>query len=454
MNSRSVILEEFERSLDVTQPNLCTNLEESAKIEFKNSLQTKSDTIDKQYLKTISGFANNEGGTIIFGISPEKKELVGIKEEFENLDNRYVSSTISHGLDGSFNFHFITKRFLGKIIGFLIIDKAFSKPVIMKSDASEHKLGEIYYRYPAQTSKILASDLRRILDNEISIRLQQTIGNISKLVEIGNDAAILDTKSGVIDAGSSLPKFILDEKILKTLNIIKIGQFVEEDGAPAYIIKGEIEGGNVEVIEKTVLSNLFPNDIINYFINGKCEHPKLVFEKLVTLTSPYYPIYFFVNELSLSIDDTVKYLNSMDVNLINEKTRGKMIERLTGQYDYGTNGIIIAEIIEVAPTNGITKEFLTNIRSRLTKKVKDDARIKRSLIYNSLKEFKNFDEGFIKEEADLIVEALSNIGKQKLLENKDYFLLLIEKLHGSISKGKATFFKKTICFMDESFYRT
>lgn len=88
MNTQAQIIRDFEISIDLKQDVPTTNWEENDMIEFKKSLQTKSETIGKEYLKTITGFANNLGGVIIFGISPEKKELVGIKVEFENLDNR------------------------------------------------------------------------------------------------------------------------------------------------------------------------------------------------------------------------------------------------------------------------------------------------------------------------------------------------------------------------------
>lgn len=94
MTTQSQIIIDFKNSIDLAQDIPITNWEESSIIEFKKSLQVKSDSISKEYLKTISGFANNLGGIIIFGITPDKKELVGIKSEFENLDNRYVSTTM------------------------------------------------------------------------------------------------------------------------------------------------------------------------------------------------------------------------------------------------------------------------------------------------------------------------------------------------------------------------
>ena len=446
------ILQVFEQSIDITKPYLCTNLEENSEIEFKNSLQTRSDSLDKQYLKTIAGFANNSGGTIIFGVSPELKEIVGIKNEYENLDNRYISTTISHGLDGSFHFSFVTKRFLDKIVGFLLVNRAIDKPVIMKVDASDLKLGEIYYRYPAQTTRILSSDLRRIIDETVSFKLEQTINNITKLVAAGNDAAILNTQSGVIDSGKSVPKFILDESIIKNINLIKLGHFVEEDGAPAYVIKGEIETNGMEYIEKKVLSNLHPQEIIQYFTSQECESPKLVLEKLLTLSSPYFPVHFFIKKLNFTEEDTMTYIMSFDEKLINIKTRAKIIERLNGNYNYGKQGVIMSGVNETNSGTGITNDVIDVIRLKLGKTNTYKSQIKRTIIYNSLIKGEELNDELIENEAELLFEAFSNVKKEVLLTNRNYFLDLINKLDKAEVKTKVTPFRKLICFVDETFY--
>jgi predicted HTH transcriptional regulator len=71
-------------------------------------------------LKTICGFANNKGGVIVFGVAPVKLELVGIQDKFENLDNKYLSTTFSDTIDGSFDYRFFTCRIEMKLIGFFL----------------------------------------------------------------------------------------------------------------------------------------------------------------------------------------------------------------------------------------------------------------------------------------------------------------------------------------------
>lgn len=450
INHITHILDHFEKSIDLKQPYLKTNLEENAEIEFKNSLQTKSDTIDKMYLKTISGFANNSGGTIIFGVSPDKHEIVGIKEEHENLDGRYVSSTIAAGLDGSFKFQFVTKRFLSKIVGFLIVEKAMTKPVIMKVDATDFKLGEIYYRYPAQTSKIQAQDLRRILNEEVATGINRVMGNMNKLINIGEDAAILDTSSGIIDTGDHQPKFILDEKVLKNLNLIKRGQFVEEEGSPAYVIKGEIETGNVEVVEKTVLSNLYESDIMKYFTLGSCDYPELVMEKLLSLSSPYFPVHFFMSQCKWGVRETLEFIESPAIKNVNSKIADKIKERITTEYSYGKNGVINLGILETLKDGTCPLNHLTAVAGKYGLSKTMHKKVVRTMIFNTMKIYRDIGQDVFDKYPSLIVDALSNLEQNDIKENPKYVISIIEKLY---PQKNNTLLKKAICFVDSVLYK-
>ncbi|MFD2247124.1 ATP-binding protein [Pontibacter ruber] len=444
-------LDIFKSSLDITQPILRTNLEEDSTIEFKKSLHTRGESIDKDYLKTISGFANNKGGVIIMGIEPNTKELVGIKPQFENLDNRYVSTSVREGLDGSFDYAFYTQRFLDKVIGFLVIKEAATKPVILKVDSSSFRLGEIYYRYPAQTTKILAADLRRILNDEVSRRLQSMIGNISNLVELGDSAAILNTSSGEIQAGSTGPKLVLDEKILDKLNLIKEGQFSETDGSPAYVIKGNIEVGNVEVVEKAVPSIINESDILENFFNSYCDAPKVILEKLVFLNSYYFPIYFFIKEAKLTKKGAIEYLKSINKPDVVKLTRDRLIERLN-KFDYRPQGTIIRDIKDTLDQNLDIDTQVKNIKAR--EKVKyNETQIERTLFYNTLCMQQEIHEHILSQYNKRIIEAFSNISSDILIESSQYYLSVLTRLNKvEKSHDVITLFRKVICYLDQLLY--
>jgi hypothetical protein len=137
---------------------------ETKNIEFKETLRKNLHTgqIDKRMehavLKTIAGFLNTSGGTLLIGIS-DKGEVTGIeKDEFESKDK--------------FNLHFtnLIKSYIGrKYLPFLnfeliqIEDKhimkvdcvSSNKPVFLKFENSE----EFYIRTGAATTLISGSEL-------------------------------------------------------------------------------------------------------------------------------------------------------------------------------------------------------------------------------------------------------------------------------------------------------
>jgi hypothetical protein len=458
MTTQTEIISEFQKSIDFSKDIPITNWEENSTIEFKKSLQTNSETIGKEYLKTICGFANNLGGVIIFGICPDKKELVGIKPQFENLDNRYVSTTITKALDGSFNYSFFTMRLIGKIIGFLHIAEATIKPVILKVDSSNFVMGEIYFRYPAQTHKIFASDLRKIINEEIANRLRATVGNISKLVEAGDNAAILNTLSGEIEVGNSMTKFIIDESILSKLNLIKEGHFVDNEGSPAYIIKGEIESGNVEFIEKNIPSVINESDILEYFFNTTCEFPETAIERLVYSQSPYNPLHYFIKEAKFTKEQAIGYIENLSKPHVNQSVKDKILERIRSPYPFKINSKVIADIEDIFSGNISEIEILVSqiiLKNNLKSSVNVQSQIKRTIFYNSLIRQLTISNEIFQSECKCITEAFSNLKKEHLLMNKEYYLSSLKSLTLPLEKHSTatiSLLRKVICFVDEVYY--
>lgn len=85
--------------------------EESVDLEFKSSArwdlskQQVSKSIEKTILKTIAGFLNSEGGTLLIGID-DNKRIMGIENDLETLGKKnedgysqYLTSIISSHLD-------------------------------------------------------------------------------------------------------------------------------------------------------------------------------------------------------------------------------------------------------------------------------------------------------------------------------------------------------------------
>jgi predicted HTH transcriptional regulator len=64
---------------------------ESKNVEFKQTLPKNSE----KYTKTVIAFANTQGGQLVFGVTDETREVVGIDEEilFQTMDS--ISNAVS-----------------------------------------------------------------------------------------------------------------------------------------------------------------------------------------------------------------------------------------------------------------------------------------------------------------------------------------------------------------------
>jgi hypothetical protein len=451
----SHILQLFEDNLNLQTQQLTTKLEESDQIEFKQSLQTKSDTIDKQYIKPISGLANNKGGVIIFGISPNK-ELIGIKESQENLDNRYFSTTIRENIDGSIEYAFFTKAYLGKIIGFLIVQEARSKPVITKTDSSELKVGEIYFRYPAQTARISASNLRDIISNEIISKTQELIETLKIISTLGSEnIAMINTQTGEIQSNGQSLKLYLNESILSKLNLIKQGQLVSENGAPAYIIKGEINVDANSYNEKQIPLNLNDNEILRTFLSRNCKYPEAYIQFILTSYTLYQPIHYFTTLLGKNSQEAIEYINSLKITSIKSNTRLKIVERLK-IYTYKTTGVLHSDCNEVLD-EGMTLERIIKkvIKNKSNIYKNDHMKICRSIIYNTLERGISISPDIYKSHTQRCVEAFGHLTKECVIQNADFYNTELLKIYLlPMDNSTISNFRKIICRIDDWLYRS
>ncbi|MBE9466504.1 ATP-binding protein [Dyadobacter subterraneus] len=415
---KSSILDLFQANLNFSTSLLTTNLEESDQIEFKQSLHTVSNTVDKKYIKPITAFANNKGGFLIYGINPDR-ELVGIKDDQENLDNSYFSTTTRLGIDGTLEFSFFTQRYLNKIIGFLIIQEAKSKPIIAKVDTGEIKMGDIFYRYPAQSTRITASDLRSIINEEITLKTQRIVETFQKIVEVGNEnIALINTKTGEIQSSEQSLKLFLNESILNKLNLIKRGEFVTEKGAPAYIIKGEIDvESNSNYIEKSVPVNITDSEILRVFFKKDCQYPEIYIKKILSSNTIYHPIHYFTKLLGKSTLQSIQYIQNLNFLEIKPTTKNKLLERLQ-PYDYNTSGVLFPNCSITLNNGNSLEDCISKILiEKGTKQKFDEMKISRTIIFNTLFAQIELPTEFYEVNTQRCVEAFGHLTKDIVMSN-------------------------------------
>lgn len=154
-----------------------------------------------------------------------------------------------------------TAIFNDKEFGLLIVEESISKPVICKKNKDNIlREGSIYYRYRGETKEIEYPELRDILEKEKERILWMQ--HIQKIALIGpKNVHLLDSFKGEISVGEG--KILLDKNVLDKINFIKEGHFVENDGAPAYRLLGDISGFiDTEIsVPSDILYPLFTEDL-------------------------------------------------------------------------------------------------------------------------------------------------------------------------------------------------
>ena len=281
-----------------------------------------------------------------FGIDPITSELKGINNKFENLDNRYFSTGVIEGLDGSIEFEFFTHYFETVLIGFLIIKETKCKPIILKTNfensGEKGIAGDIYFRYPARTGRISYSDLRNLINSEISNLSKKLFNQVEYILSNGpENTAILNTIDGDIKTENGINKLILSKDILNELNLIQEGNIVQKDGAPAYIIKGAIHVEDTKFIEKHVAKALHASEIFKALFSETCEEPITYLRELLFKDTPYYPLFFFIRKAKISNEDAIQLLmDELDTD-IKKTQRKKLIDRINLKTDFIKQGKVI-----------------------------------------------------------------------------------------------------------------
>jgi len=226
---------------------------ESTMIEFKENFNFINMP---KYAKTMSAFANNKGGYIIFGVKDKPRKLLGIKKDrFDGLKLEKITGYLVEHFEPEIKWDIGTVETNGKSFGYIYTYEADEKPIICKKNAGEKDLksGEIYYRYRAQTRKIEYPELKRIIDEFREKERLIWMKHIEQIAKIGpSNVALVDLLTGALNTTKlEGTKLIMDKKLLQELQdkvkFIEEGKFSEKEGESTLKIVGEIQTVDIVV---------------------------------------------------------------------------------------------------------------------------------------------------------------------------------------------------------------
>jgi hypothetical protein len=199
------------------------------------------------YTKTLAAFANADGGCIIFGVRDRPREIVGVNSV---IDEAKWADRLREDFAPEVVFATRTYEIAGKILLAIGTDSSPHRPIIARTNRSKKsadkdgkpvvteaiKDGTIYYRYGGQTRPIGYSELSEMLADRERNRIKSMMENLKVVEKIGiQNVGIVDMKQGTAS------HLYLSKETARGLSFIDRGRFVEEEGAPAYVVLGNVD---------------------------------------------------------------------------------------------------------------------------------------------------------------------------------------------------------------------
>ncbi len=213
-------------------------------LEYKESFGLSSWA---KYAKTMSAFANNHGGYILFGIKDSPREIVGVNPAFETLKQEKFTESLNAHFSPELIWEVGCVDIENVSIGYLYTAESYSKPVIALKAISSEKIssGDIYYRYRGRSEKIKYPEMSRIIEDRVKqereqiLKLMETIRN-SDTTNLG----IINYNNGYFSTPYGADVAIdrkLVMQVLRKAKYIKEGSFDETGGRPVIKVTGKID---------------------------------------------------------------------------------------------------------------------------------------------------------------------------------------------------------------------
>ena len=419
---------------------------ESTVLEFKRKFDLGSAS---KYARTLAAFANNKGGYIVFGVENAPRVLRGINpRRFQDVDPAKLTAVLNDFFSpeiiweiGQFEYHGVT---LGYIYGF----EAYDKPIIAtKSKLPEIRESAVYYRYRANTTFIKYAELNKIIEERLERDRKAWLHHLESIGRVGpTNVGIVDTIEGKLFTGGT--SLMLSETLTRQLRFIREGRFVDTDGDPTLRLIGDVKSLSGATTEVPIPVGIHYDDVVTTFLsqmNISKDEALSYFRECAFMNSFYTPIYYYISNAGLSIEDAEKVLQGTDTPY--RSVKNKLLRRIRNSELVLPVGVVETKDLDEIPND---KEAFFKILD-----VQKNAKERRSLIYKLL----SSDTGFIRSIApDLpaprLFEAITHLEKDYILANSNNILGIMQNLfqtrfktYSGLTKGA---FRKALRFLDES----
>jgi Putative DNA-binding domain len=295
------------------------------------------------WLRAIAALANNRGGYVFFGVhDKEETPLPGLDKSyavagmtdnvFESADPADFAIKIKSALDPTPRVQIAKLSISDKLIGVIYVEQHPSRPVIASCSMPEKLIeGEIYYRYPGQSTRIKYSDLRGLLDARDEQARRDIMPMIERLLALGpGNALVTNLADGTLEDGKH--QIVIDPKLLEQIKFIKEGDFNQKEGSPALKLIGDVRPLAGPVLEnpKPIRDSVLEEDIMrNFFAQNTVERPAAYVRQCLDLQRKWLPIFYYVK---LSGKPATELADVISREKTTHKTRqAELIKRLRGK---------------------------------------------------------------------------------------------------------------------------
>lgn len=423
---------------------------EGTRLEFKQSFSFAGIA---EYLRTLAAFANFRGGFIVFGVTDNPRELVGIDgEQFDNIDiARFTTHANSH-LAPSIEWSHGVTEVAGYRVGFLHVKEHVFKPVMCIGDGGEAlREGDIYYRYRGQTRRIRYPELHEILQARLERERKAWREHLAKVADAGpTNVAVLDLVEGRMEAGGHT--FLIDDRLAAQLTFIREGSFDERYGDPTLRLVGDVEPAGVVSGAKRVPMVVQFHDLIARFLaNSQMSTgaARAYLSAAMSQNSVFVPIHFFIEQSGLTRPQVRERLD--DIQGLGERHRREIWERIIGERPVRPIGAVQTPLPDIGTWSDEDLEAGYEFS--------DTQKAKRSLILSALR---TAPERLLRItdvlEVSRVTEAITHLNDAEVKEHASVLRQLLmggywerfDDLDGPVK----TNFRKAIAHIDDLVYGT
>jgi hypothetical protein len=283
------------------------------------------------WLRAVAALANNRGGYVFFGVGDKDPAgaypVVGLTTtEFADTDPAEIAQRIRATFDPTPRFQKAVFEVGGKKVGVLHVEQHPSRPIIAtKGDGNEIREGDIFFRYPGQSTRITYADLRAMLDARDAQARAEIFPMIQRLLALGPARAMIaDLAEGRLMDGKRTIE--MDEDIIKELNLIKEGEFEERTGAPALRLIGDVKTAAPTLLKKGLVTRSHMRDD---FLTGLPKADPLDYIRCAIEVSgnDWLPIRYFARAARMSDSDLLAFIETLPAAIPSQKKLYK--ERLS-----------------------------------------------------------------------------------------------------------------------------